>query len=73
METNSRKFLTQNTRIMVNFEERLIVHCNYHELSTEYKLLIAKGYVEVGKCYPSKNEFFWDSQYFNPPDKYVVT
>lgn len=60
---------TQNTKILVNFFTNKAISCNSHAGSSEYKSLIAKGYVEVAVV-KKDNKVYIKPEYFDHRDKY---
>lgn len=59
-------------KIMVNWSERRIVHCQKPVGSPEYSRLVNSNYVEVGEIKVHEElPIFWRSEYFNAPDKYL--
>lgn len=61
-------------KIMVNFTNRKIIHTTENVGSPAYQELLRRGYLNVGNCKTGKEDtqFFWDSRYFDPRDKYKV-
>lgn len=66
----------KTTKILINFSTRHCVHCEAHRGSDEYKAMIKKGYVEVGTIRQPAGgtdvQIYWESEYFNPADKYIA-
>lgn len=69
-----------NTKILVNFQTKKIIHTEHHAGSKEYKFLISKGYEQVGIIkiqydgftqVKSTLKIYWGSEYFEPGDKYL--
>jgi len=58
-----------NTKIMVNFSARKIIHCKAAVGSKEYDRLLEKGYENVGTM-KGEGRFFWNDGYFDPRAKY---
>ena len=57
---------------MVNWQSKLVVHTDAQVGSPEYVALLNKGYVQVGEVkQPKEIKVFWNSEYFNPADKYL--
>lgn len=59
-----------NTKILINFRNKKVLHTKTSPGNEKYDHLIAIGYVCVGTFKPTKNDFFWNSPYFEPDDKY---
>lgn len=66
-----------NTKILVHFQNKKVIHTEHHAGSTEYKYLISLGYEQVGTVKPLVNKgipevtCYWDPEYFKPNDKYL--
>lgn len=71
-ESNETGFHTRNTRILVNWETKKIIHLNDHNESRPFKILLSKGYQYVGLLKPD-GRIFWETDFFNPDDKYIKT
>lgn len=71
-----------NTKVMVNWKEKKIVHTTSRVGSEEYENLCKKGYEKVGTVKPvfarhtngleldTNPKFFWDDKFFDPKAKY---
>lgn len=60
---------TKNTKIMVNFTKKKVIHTNEPVNSQGYEDLINGGYVQVGTM-KGTGQFFWNHNFFEPRAKY---
>jgi hypothetical protein len=63
-----------NTKIMVNFGDRKVVHTDAHSGSEEFQSLIRQGYVKTGTIRQAKTgeiKVYWEPDYFEPRAKYI--
>lgn len=61
---------TKNTRILVNFKTKKIVHTRNHRGTPQYQALINNGYEYVGDLKANTGLFFWLPHYFEPQSKF---
>jgi len=62
--------LERNTKIMVNWEKKLLISTDAPTNTQEYQRLITLGYDEVGEYKPRRNAFFWLDKFFSIGHKY---
>lgn len=60
-----------NTKILVNFESRKIIHTTAHAGATEFKKLIESGYEPVGVIKVEDPKIYWKDEFFDPQAKYI--
>lgn len=71
-ERNITGLKTKNTRILVNFKSKKIIHSNHSLISDEHKHLLSKGYIPVGLIKADNPKIYWDKEFFEPQDKYIT-
>lgn len=75
METEEIKKLdrpVRNTKVLVNWESRLVISTIAPNTSSKYQELIKMGYVQVGEYKPARDIFFWDEKFFNHDHKVLI-
>lgn len=54
----------RNTKVMVNWDKKLVLSTQVNSDSPQYLELIKLGYEEVGEFKPAKDAFYWHDRYF---------
>lgn len=75
METEEIKKLdrpVKNIKILVHWDQRLVISTRAANTSIKYQELIKMGYVQVGEYKPARDILFWDEKFFNHDHKVLT-
>lgn len=62
----------RNTKVLVNWKDRLVISTMASNTSAKYRELIKLGYVQVGEFKQVRQSFYWDDKFFNHDHKVLI-